>query len=65
MAGSCGVVISHDNPLPKGFERRLNLLRSRVVVRVEHAAHHGLTDVDAAGQFRLADAKLANRPVES
>src|ERR1017187_7811447 len=63
--GLRGVVIGHDHALPECFERRLNLLRSRVVVRVQHAPHNGLTHPETARQFRLAHAKLPNRPIES
>src|ERR1039458_5475413 len=44
---------------------RLNLLRSRVVVRVQHAPNDGLPYFEAASQLRLAHAKLPNGPVES
>jgi hypothetical protein len=55
----------HHHPLPERNERRLNLLRPRVVVRVQHAPHHGLTHLETARQFRLAYAELPDRPIES
>jgi len=42
----------------------LNLLGLGSVFRIEHAADHPLIKVEAAGEFRVADALIAHGQVE-
>src|ERR1035441_5702393 len=62
--GSRGVIVCHDHSLAEYFKSRLNLLRPRVVVRIQHAPHHGLAHLETASQFGLAHIELPNRPIE-
>src|ERR1035437_10275345 len=45
---STGVIVCHDHSLAECFKSRLNLLRPRVVVRIQHTPHHGLAYLETA-----------------
>ena len=59
--GSCGIIVSHDNPPAKRFESSLQFFRSCVVIRIQHPAHYRFPDTEAARQFRLTYADFTNR----